>query len=198
MLRNSQLYTVVGVVVSAFAMLGCDSGQSMPTTSVATHGAPTASFSRGGQDGTVMVSLADNCDPTTFDAALGDPNACAKSSGGMPFNTFVDVLTRNQTAGPWRITPNQGNIPPGTTLSITNVGGEQHTFTRVAAFGGGIVPLLNTLSGNTKVAPECNPATLDFLSAGATQSVVVANDGTELYECCIHPWMRMVVNGKGS
>ena len=73
-----------------------------------------------------------------------------------------------------------------------------HTFTRVAAFGGGIVPFLNALSGTPNVAPECNPATLDFLAAGASQSVVIANDGAEKYQCCIHPWMRMVVNGKKS
>jgi hypothetical protein len=36
--------------------------------------------------------------------------------------------------------------------------GETHTFTEVAQFGGGLVGLLNDLSGNPVPAPECNPA----------------------------------------
>ncbi len=200
MAKHSRAYATVGVAVSLFALIGCDSGRSMPTTPAASRGEgiPTASFERGGQDGTVQVSLRDNCDPASFDAALGDPNGCVKNSGGMPFNTFVAVLTRNQTIAPWAITPFQANLAPGTVLAVTNVGGEAHTFTRVASFGGGFVGLLNTLSGNTTPVAECNPATVDILPAGGTQSVVVADDGTENYQCCIHPWMRMVVNGKKS
>jgi hypothetical protein len=75
-----------------------------------------------------------------------------------------------------------------------NRGGEVHTFTEVEEFGGGIVPLLNQLSHNTAVAPECQAlAPSDFVPAGGTTSDDVEEAGVEHYQCCIHPWMRTTV-----
>jgi plastocyanin len=81
------------------------------------------------------------------------------------------------------------------TIVATNVGGEVHTFTRVAQFGGGIVPALNTASNNPVEAPECAAlAASDMLSPGASFTTLpAAASGTHLYQCCIHPWMRSTV-----
>ena len=79
----------------------------------------------------------------------------------------------------------------GQTLLAINRGGEEHTFTEVEEFGGGVVDILNQLSGNTEVAPECLAlAPSDRIPAGGTFTDEVEETGTELYQCCIHPWMR--------
>ena len=75
-----------------------------------------------------------------------------------------------------------------------------HTFTEVAHFGGGIVPLLNQLSGNTVPAAEClNLEPDDFVAPGATyaEEEPLDEEGTEHYQCCIHPWMRTEVHVRG-
>ncbi len=71
-----------------------------------------------------------------------------------------------------------------------------HTFTKVAQFGGGIVPVLNQLSGNLVPAPECVALQPDdFVAPGAAdRDDIISAPGTTLYECCIHPWMRTVVH----
>ena len=76
----------------------------------------------------------------------------------------------------------------GDVLLAVNNGGEAHTFTEVEEFGGGIVPMLNDLSGLTTVAPECNQASL--IPPGGSSSEVEDEEGVEKYQCCIHPWMR--------
>jgi hypothetical protein len=73
---------------------------------------------------------------------------------------------------------------------LTSRGGELHTFTRVQNFGGGIVPLLNDLSGNPVVAPEC--AALGNPAAGSTALPA----GKTQFQCCIHPWMRTTIEVK--
>jgi hypothetical protein len=75
-------------------------------------------------------------------------------------------------------------------------GGEVHTFTHVAAFGGGIVPLLNDLAGVPNVAPECTSlAQGDFVTPGTTYEEDIVDPGTQRFQCCIHPWMRLEVQG---
>jgi plastocyanin len=76
-------------------------------------------------------------------------------------------------------------------LLAVNHGGETHTFTEVEEYGGGIVPMLNELSGMTTVAPEyqaLQPG--DFIPAGGSLGETEEEEGTEKYQCCIHPWMR--------
>ncbi|MFL5581362.1 MAG: hypothetical protein ACJ8AO_13415, partial [Gemmatimonadaceae bacterium] len=87
----------------------------------------------------------------------------------------------------------------GATILAVNRGGEVHTFTEVEEFGGGIVPILNQLSGNPVAAPECLAlAAEDFVPAGGTYPVTEDEAGVEHYQCCIHPWMRTTVRVRGS
>ena len=79
----------------------------------------------------------------------------------------------------------------GRTLLAVNNGGEKHTFTEVRQFGGGLNATLNTLSHKETVAPECNTSVL--IAAGSSQTDDLDEEGTELYQCCIHPWMRTTV-----
>jgi plastocyanin len=86
----------------------------------------------------------------------------------------------------------------GSTLTAVNRGGEVHTFTEVEQFGGGIVPLLNDLSGNPTPAPEClalSPS--DFVPPGAAFTVTESETGVKHYQCCIHAWMQTTVRVRG-
>jgi len=139
------------------------------------------------------VSVQDQCDPATFNASLGS-GACTKQ-GSMTLTQFNSELNATHQVAAWRFVPSAFTIKVGQSITATNDGGEKHTFTEVKAFGGGIVPSLNSASGNTQEAPECAalPATA-MIAAGATFRTDAATDvGTELYQCCIHPWMRATV-----
>jgi hypothetical protein len=75
-----------------------------------------------------------------------------------------------------------------------NRGGETHSFTKVANFGGGQVDVLNALSGNTKLAPECFLPSVGPTFIGPGQDLKVDGvAGGDKYQCCIHPWMRTTV-----
>ena len=139
------------------------------------------------------VSVQDQCDPATFNAALGS-GACVKQ-GSMTLAQFNSELNATHQVAAWRFVPNAFTIKVGQSIAATNNGGEKHTFTEVKAFGGGIVPALNTASGNTQEAPECAAlSTSDMIASGATFRTDAATDvGTEFYQCCIHPWMRATV-----
>src|SRR5438094_413587 len=76
-------------------------------------------------------------------------------------------------------------------------GGEVHAFTRVAKSGGGIIPFLNNLSGNTTVAQECTTLEADDLVApGMNYTAELNTDELQHFQCCIHPWMRADVRLK--
>lgn len=139
------------------------------------------------------VGIQDQCDPATFNAALGN-GACAKQ-GTMTLTQFNTELNATHQVAAWRFVPSAFTIKVGQSIAAMNDGGEKHTFTEVKAFGGGIVPSLNSASGNTQEAPECAALSAsDMIASGATFRTDAAMDaGTELYQCCIHPWMRATV-----
>jgi plastocyanin len=137
----------------------------------------------------VRVNIEDACDPTSFDAVLG-AGACTRS-GGMKFDDFIATLTRLGFVGPWHFAPNNANVDVGATFQAINLGGETHTFTEVAEYGGGIVASLNQLAHVPVEAPEC--AALegdDFVPPGGLYTETVDETGTVKFQCCIHPWMR--------
>ena len=154
--------------------------------------APDALFAKEGRERT--VSMMDACDPASFNAVLGE-GACTRS-GGVTFDKFIALLEQNQKVGSWHNSPGQLNVQVGDLLVAINRGGEAHTFTEVEEFGGGIVPDLNVLSGNPVPAPECNPATITFIPPGGRFSESVEEEGDELYQCCLHPWMRTTVQAR--
>jgi plastocyanin len=146
---------------------------------------------------TGVVQLRDDCDPATFNAALG-AGACQHSSGstGITLSAFNAELAANHTVAAWKIVPATLDTREGARLAVVNTGGETHTYTEVDEFGGGVVPALNQASGNTTVAPEClNAAEFDSSTVRSGQTVQHTFDarGTEKYQCCIHPWMRQTV-----
>ncbi len=145
-----------------------------------------------------VVTMMDACDPATFNAAIG-PGTCVQRQGGVTFAEFIAELSQTQKAGAWHFAPPQATVGAGQTLLVVNRGGEVHSFTAVANFGGGFVAPLNGLSGNTVLAPECaqvvggalvpGPGFVPVLP-GATKTVTLGAVGTAKMQCCIHPWMR--------
>jgi hypothetical protein len=157
----------------------------------------------------VPITIQDQCDPATFNAAVG-PGACI-GSGTVTFAHFFDEVVKQQRAPQWQFTPSQRRLSVGQSFVATNEGGEVHTFTEVDKFGGGIVPPLNQAAGFTTFAPECTDGSpggpFGFLKfAPEAQASLVPPGGmfkdTEtaddvghpvLYQCCIHPWMHAVL-----
>ena len=137
------------------------------------------------------VSLNDQCDPATFNAAVG-PGSCTGHNAGVPFDVFLNQVGTTGQAGAWHIAPGVVALHDGEAVQARNTGGETHTFTEVQQFGGGFVDFLNQLSGNPVAAPECNPANpeINFVAPGGQTNPDVEEPGVHHYQCCIHPWMR--------
>jgi hypothetical protein len=158
--------------------------------------AATSSAESALSGGNPEVRASDDCDPATF-GTLCDP----AFNGGTTRDEFTAELTKTQKVGKWKYS-SPVNVNSGRNVVLTSRGGETHTFTVVARYGGGVVPTLNTLSGNPVPAPECLAAagpTNVSVAAGSTQ-VVTAGPGKTLppgkykVQCCIHPWMRTEVD----
>src|SRR5918996_736312 len=166
-------------------------------TAVAVIAVLSLSGGVGAVQGDKKIRLLDDCEPTSFNAVLGD-GACI-GNGNTTFDEFIAELAATQDAHEWRNQPSQAHLNVGRPTSIENRGGEAHTFTLVAEFGGGFIPDLNGISGNPVPAPEClNVPALVFIPAGATEEGPTAGSselpvGTHRFQCCIHPWMRTVI-----
>jgi plastocyanin len=156
----------------------------------------------------VQVVALDECDPTTFNPAVGEEGTgfCHNVTLyglGMKFETDLDTLIKEANDGTpdpgWDFEPDQVTISRGTTVSVVNQGGEPHTFTEVKQFGGGFVPALNHGEG---AAPECANGLKDVAVAktrilqGSRLDVAGLAKGKHLFQCCIHPWMHMEVDVK--
>src|SRR5271157_2363533 len=86
-----------------------------------------------------QVVALDECDPATFNAptAVG-PDFCRNVALGAS-TKFADLLAAAQSGKPdpkWDFEPDSLTINKGTVLSVVDQGGEPHTFTEVAKFGG--------------------------------------------------------------
>ncbi len=166
-------------------------------------GAASAPAVFGSGPFTSPVLMLDRCEPESFNAVLG-PGTCV-GNGNVTFDAFIATLEQRGEHPLWRNIPRVTIALEGGSVAAKNIGGEAHTFTEVAAFGGGFVPELNELSRNPVPAPECaqmlpggglapTPGALATL-AGPGESVVVPAGGRGLHRlmCCIHPWMRTSV-----
>lgn len=178
MKRKFSFRTVIGAAFAAVALLSLTVGA-------------------GAIQGDKKIRMYDDCEPTSFNAVLGE-GACI-GNGHTTFDEFIAELAETQDAHKWRNQPSQMHVNVGRPTIIENRGGEVHTFTPVAAFGGGFIPDLNGISGNPVPAPEClNIGALVFIPAGATEEGPTAGSselpvGTTRFQCCIHPWMRTVI-----
>ena len=147
----------------------------------------------------LTVQLRDDCDPISFNAAIG-AGTCVRK-GSTTLTEFFDQLAKDRTVDGWRFKPDKASLHVGDSLLATNRGGEEHTFTRVAAFGGSIVPPINAALGNPPPPPECGAAVR--IASGASTAPRVAGSpalpvGQNLFQCCIHPWMRTAITVKQS
>jgi plastocyanin len=147
-----------------------------------------------------IVAL-DECDPVTFNAALG-PDFCKNVTLGA-FTKLLDLFAKAKAGTPdagWDFEPDTLHIKKGTTLVVTDQGGEPHTFTEVQRFGGGFLPVLNA-PGEVTV-PECSGGFSNVAVArtrilqGSQLLLPGLSKGEHLFECCIHPWMRVKVEVK--
>jgi plastocyanin len=142
-----------------------------------------------------QVVMRDDCDPATFNAAIG-PGTCVKE-GSTTFSEFIAQLIAQGRAPAWRFAPDHLSLAAGGTLEAPNKGGEDHTFTEVANFGGGCIEALNDLLGLTPV-PECagfpgGAFAATLVPAGGTLTTGPLPPGVHRFECLIHPWMRTTV-----
>ena len=187
-----KLTITVGIALLTIIQAACTDKQAStsPLTPTGTASASKGVVSGGSER---LVTIFDACDGPTFTAARIE---CDRTSG-VTLQDFIGQLTAHGSAGAWHFAPSSVNAFVGQTLLAANRGGEAHTFTEVEHFGGGIVPMLNQLSGNPVPAPECLALTgADFIPPGGTHQESVEDEGTELYQCCIHPWMRATVTAK--
>jgi len=173
-----------GVLTVAVAMLALAQNTPLPDS--------------GRRDAKVAQVVAlDECDPATFNVALG-ADFCKNIALGAS-TTLPNLLAEAAAGTPdpnWDFEPDTLHIKEGTVVSVTDEGGEPHTFTEVAAFGGGFIAALN--NGQATI-PECSggfgsiAVARTRLLQGSTVQVVGLTKGVHHFECCIHPWMRMDV-----
>jgi hypothetical protein len=151
--------------------------------------------------GTAQVVALDECDPVTFNQALG-PDFCKNIALGFS-TTLSDLFSEAQSGHPdpkWDFEPDIVHMQRGATLSVVDQGGEPHTFTEVAHFGGGFIKELNGPGEHT--IPECRggfgrvKVARTRLLQGSQLQITGLAPGEHLFECCIHPWMRVKVEVK--
>jgi plastocyanin len=148
-----------------------------------------------------QVVALDECDPATFNAVLGEGFCQNVALSALSYATTLSDLFAEAAAGTpdpgWDFEPDALTIPEGDIVSVADQGGEPHTFTEVAQFGGGFVPDLN--HGEATV-PECAGGFANVAVAktriiqGSTVNITGLAKGKHHFQCCIHPWMRMDVD----
>jgi plastocyanin len=149
----------------------------------------------------VQIVALDECDPATFNDALG-PDFCRNIALGA--STKLSDLFAKAAAGTpdpgWDFEPDVVKVKEGTPLSVVDQGGEPHTFTEVTRFGGGFIPGLN--APGEDAVPECAGGFSNLAVAktrilqGSELKVAELSKGKHRFQCCIHPWMRVEVDVK--
>ncbi len=141
------------------------------------------------------VQILDACDPATFNAVLG-PGSCVRD-GGVTFEKFVNSLIAGKPHASWRFAPSHTKIDAGGTVTAHNRGGEFHTFTEVANFGGGCVPEINALMGLSPV-PECSDPGVfaTGVAPGGSLTTAPLAEGTHRFQCIIHPSQRTTIEAR--
>lgn len=145
------------------------------------------------------VTLMDDCDP---DADWGIVGGCQPNhnDGNVTLAEFNALVASPLSINPvfvghpsWRFEPGYLTVRLGERVRVRNLGGRNHTFTKVAQFGAGIAPA-PPLNAGFNVAPEC--PTSEVVAPGdrtEVEGLSTANGGVNRYQCCFHPWMRTVI-----
>jgi len=190
-----KLKTQFGLLIGCLMLVGT-------TYAVAQGNSPNAApYAEQHSPHAAQVVALDECDPTTFNQALG-PGFCKNIALGY-FTTLSDLFSEAQSGHPdpnWDFEPDTVHIKQGATLSVVDQGGEPHTFTEVKHFGGGFIPQLNGPGEQT--VPECAGGFGEVAVArtrllqGSTSQVTDLSKGEHRFQCCIHPWMRVKVEVK--
>ena len=177
-----------GVLTVAVAMLALAQNTPLPDS--------------GRRDAKVAQVVAlDECDPATFNVALG-ADFCKNIALGAS-TTLPNLLAEAAAGTPdpnWDFEPDTLHIKEGTVVSVTDEGGEPHTFTEVKHFGGGFIAQLNGPGEHT--IPECSggfgkvAVARTRMLQGSQLQVTGLAPGEHFFQCCIHPWMRVKVEVK--
>jgi len=163
---------------------------------------PSHATAGGNSPSIAQVVALDECDPATFN----DPGAvgadfCKNIALGAS-TTFADLFAEAAAGTPdpaWDFEPDTLAIKQGTVVTVADEGGEPHTCTEVKKFGGGFIAGLN--DGEATI-PECAGGFKNIAVArtrilqGSHLDITGLSKGKHLFECCIHPWMRMEVDVK--
>jgi plastocyanin len=147
-----------------------------------------------------QVVALDECDPATFNAptAVG-PGFCKNVALGasIPFLTLFALAEAGTPHKNWDFEPDTLTVDEGTPIIAVDEGGEPHTFTEVAQFGGGFIPGLN--GPNETTVPECAggftrvEVARTRILQGSQLRVNGLSKGVHNFQCCIHPWMHTTV-----
>lgn len=156
----------------------------------------------GGLGGMMQVNMTDDCEPISFNEVLG-PGGCV-GKGKTTFEEMIAELVATGDVKKFRFIPERRVMQHGQALAVLNTGGEPHTYTPVAEYGGGFVEDLNEIMGLVGIVPECMPPHVfaGIVAAGDVQilettgSEAALHAGTQKVMCCIHPWMRGTVEVK--
>ncbi len=150
-----------------------------------------------------QVVALDECDPLTFNAALGSDFCKNVALGALGFATTLQDLFAKAAAGTpdagWDFEPDVLKLKEGTILSVVDQGGEPHTFTEVKKFGGGFIDPLNA---GEETVPECSGGFKNVdvaktrIIQGSRIEITSLSKGEHDFQCCIHPWMRVKVEVK--
>jgi plastocyanin len=164
-------------------------------------GAFPIEFEQENPPSVAQVVALDECDPATFNDALG-PDFCKNVTLGAA-TKLTDLFAKAKAGTPdpgWDFEPDTVNVRKQGTLTVVDQGGEPHTFTEVAQFGGGFIGVLNAPGEDT--VPECAGGFSRVAVArtrilqGSQLQVTGLSKGEHLFQCCIHPWMRVKVEVK--
>ena len=176
--RSRVLRVALGSAALAAALLGTVAGETS-----------------AGSKGSVTVTIRDECEPASFNAALGE-GACVGDGDVTIDELFATLNPADFGHDKWRFQPSSVGVKTGTTFVLVNRGGETHSFTEVLNFGPGIVPPLNAVfpDGTPDAVPV--PGDPHFVGPGMSASFTVSGQGTHLFMCLIHPWMETTVTVK--
>src|SRR5262245_52953107 len=102
-------------------------------------------YSKESSPRVAQIVALDECDPKSFNADPSQggvgPDFCKNVALGAQ-TSIVDLFNGASQGKPdpkWDFEPDTLKVEEGTILSVVDQGGEPHTFTEVAHFGGGFI-----------------------------------------------------------